>query len=90
MVGNGCPWSIGELVDRLVVESIKCHHFNHEILKEQAKPEPDDGRIARLLSGSQAANEQRVKMRDAVDRELARAIKSGEVGGGKTARTYGA
>lgn len=81
--------SIGELVDKLCIENIKCHFCNHAIQDEQAKPDQDDKRIATLLLASQQANEKRVRLCDAINRQLAKAIKKGEMNYMPTVRTYG-
>jgi len=81
--------SIGELIDKLCIENIKCHYFNHAIQDEQTKPDPDHQRISSLLLASQQANELRVRLRDAINRRLAEAIKSGDMDYVLTARTYG-
>lgn len=80
--------SVGELIDRLCVENIKCHYFNHAILAEQTKAEPDHKKISELLSACQQANELRVRLRDAINKQLAEAIKSGDMDYVPTARTY--
>lgn len=82
--------SVGELIDKLCVENIKCHFFNHAIEAEQAKPNPDHQKISELLLYSQRANEQRVRLRDAINKQLAEAINAGHMDYAPTARTYGA
>lgn len=81
--------SIGELVDKLCIENIKCHFCNHAIQDEQTKSDQSDKRIATLLLASQQANEKRVQLCDAINRQLADAIKSGHMDYAPTVRTYG-
>lgn len=82
-----CP--IGELIDKLSIENIKCHFFNHKIKEEQAKPRPDNDKIAALLANSQEAGEQRVRLRDAINKAIAGAVAKGHLEYvSSVARTY--
>lgn len=82
--------SIGELIDKLTIENIKCHYVNHEVLVERKKEHPDSCRIAELEARARASGEQRVRLKDEINRRLAEAIARGEIGTPTEARTYGA
>lgn len=80
--------SIGELIDKLSIENIKCHHANEAILRERKKPDPDTGAIAAAEWRARTSGEQRVRLRDEINRRLAEAITRGRIGTAAEARTY--
>jgi hypothetical protein len=67
--------SIGKLIHNLCMKNIKCHCCNHDIEDEQTTVEPDNNKIARLLLISVRANGERVRLRNAINKQLAKAIK---------------
>lgn len=80
--------SIGELIDKLSIENIKCYHANESILAERRKPEPSGQRISDLEFKARKAGEQRVRLRDEINRRLLDAIKRGSIGLSHDVRTY--
>jgi hypothetical protein len=80
--------SIGELIDRLSIENLKCAHANHEILSERRKSDPDHARISELEFKARKAGEQRVRLRDEINQRLAEAIERGRIGHAPDVRTY--
>jgi len=80
--------SIGELIDKLSIENIKCHHANEEILAERRKYKPNTNRISELEYKARKAGEQRVRLRDEINRRLAEAIKRGGFSHAPDVRTY--
>ena len=67
--------SIGKLIDKLSRKNIECYRCNHEIEDEQTTVDPDNNKIARLLLISVRANGKRVRLRNAINKQLAKAIK---------------
>jgi hypothetical protein len=80
--------SIGELIDKLSIQNICCHHANESILSERRKPEPDHARISELEFKARKAGEQRVRLRDEINQRLAEAIERGRIGHAPDVRTY--
>jgi hypothetical protein len=60
--------SIGELIDKLTIENIKCYDANQKILAERKTLEPVAQRIADWEWQARRAGEQRVKLRDEINR----------------------
>ena len=80
--------SIGELIDKLSIENIKCYDANMNVLEERKKEKPDHIRISELEGRARKAGEQRVRLRDEINRRLAEAIKRGNIGVTQEVRTY--
>lgn len=80
--------SIGELIDKLSIENIKCHHANEAILAERRSTSPDHERISALEFKARKAGEQRVRLRDAINHRLAEAIERGRLSHAPDVRTY--
>jgi hypothetical protein len=82
--------SIGELIDKLSIENIKCHYANNEVLRIREHPlvDRDHRRIAELEGVARAAGEQRVRLRDEINRRLAEAIVRRGFQSVSEARTY--
>lgn len=80
--------SIGELVDKLSIENIKCYHANESILAERRKDSPDHARISELEFKARKSGEQRVRLRDEINRRLAEALARGRIGTAPDVRTY--
>lgn len=80
--------SIGELIDKLSIENIKCHHANESILAERKKEKPDTARISELEFKARKAGEQRVRLRDEINRRIGEAIERGKIGASPEVRTY--
>jgi hypothetical protein len=80
--------SIGELIDKLSIENIKCYHANESILSERRKDEPDHVRISALEFKARKAGEHRVRLRDEINRRLAEAVTRGAIGFTPDTRTY--
>jgi len=80
--------SIGELIDKLSIENIKCHYANMTILNERAKAQPDDHLISQMEFKARTAGEQRVRLKDEINRRLAEVIERGKLGCAPEARTY--
>jgi len=82
--------SIGELVDKLSIENIKCYHANHAVLGEREKGRPDVERIAALEAVARKSGEQRVRLKDEINRRIAEAVSRGKINVAGEARTYDA
>lgn len=80
--------SIGELIDKLSIENIKCYHANEAILAERRSATPDHERISALEFKARKAGEQRVRLRDAINHRLAEAIERGRLSYAPDVRTY--
>lgn len=80
--------SIGELIDKLSIENIKCYDANTRILAERKKEKPNHALISQLELSARLAGEQRVRLRDEINRRLAEALKRGEIGSAPEIRTY--
>lgn len=80
--------SIGELIDKLSIENIKCHHANMMILKERQKEKPNADVIGQFELNARLAGEQRVRLRDEINRRLAEAIERGKIEYAPEVRTY--
>lgn len=80
--------SIGELIDKLSIENIKCHHANEGILVERRRAQPNTARIAELEWKARTSGEQRVRLRDEINRRLAEAVQRGRIGTAQEVRTY--
>lgn len=80
--------SIGELIDKLSIENVKCYHANEGILAERRRDKPDHKRISDLEWKARKAGEHRVRLRDEINRRLAEAIERGRIGHAPDVRTY--
>ena len=80
--------SFGELIDKLSIENIKCHHANEGILAERRKAEPNHKRISDMEFKARTSGEQRVRLRDVINKRLVEAIQRGGVGCAPDVRTY--
>lgn len=80
--------SIGELIDKLTIENIKCYDANQNVLTERKTEHPSAQRIADWEWQARRAGEQRVKLRDEVNRRLAEALERGSIQTAPEARTY--
>lgn len=80
--------SIGELIDKLSIENIKCSYANHEILELRKSDAPDHFRISLLEFKARSSGEQRVRLKNEINKRLAEAIKRGSIESSPEARTY--
>lgn len=80
--------SIGELIDKLTIENIKCYDANQNILNERRKEHPKAESIAGWEWQARRSGEQRVKLRDEINRRIDEAIKRGGMQTASEARTY--
>lgn len=80
--------SIGELIDKLSIENIKCYDVNKKILAERSKDNPDNNKIANWEFNARKAGELRVKLKCEINKRLNEAIKRGGFGVAPEARTY--
>ncbi len=80
--------SIGELIDKLSIENIKCYDANTRILIERKQPKPNSKAIADLEWRARTSGERRVKLRDEINRRLNEAIQRGGIQVTNEARTY--
>ena len=80
--------SIGELIDKLSIENIKCFNANMTILRERGKDHPDHEAISLNESKARRAGEQRVRLRDEINRRIAEAVARGSIGTAADVRTY--
>ena len=80
--------SIGELIDKLSIENIKCYDGNMEILRERRKGNPDHVRISEIEFKVRKSGEQRVRLRDEINRRIGEAIRRGGINSAPEVRTY--
>lgn len=80
--------SIGEIIDKLSIENIKCYDANTRVLEERKRKEPNPEEISRLEWRARTAGEQRVRLRDEINRRLDEAIRRGGFSTNAEARTY--
>jgi len=80
--------SIGELIDKLSIENIKCYDANNKIIAERKKEKPDHVYISSLEFKARTSGEQRVRLRDEINKRLAEALNRGTMGCSKDVRTY--
>lgn len=80
--------SIGELIDKLSIENIKCYDANMNVLAERKKEKPDHVRISELESRARKSGEQRVRLRDEINKRLSEALARGKIDCTKEVRTY--
>ena len=80
--------SIGSLIDMLSIENIKCYDANNKVMAERLATVVDHERISRLEMAARGAGEQRVRLRDEINRRLAEAISRGGMSTTKEVRTY--
>lgn len=80
--------SIGELIDKLSIENIKCYDANKKVLKERRKKNPSTKIISDNEWKARCSGEQRVKLRDEINRRLADALSRGHISTSQEARTY--
>jgi hypothetical protein len=81
--------SIGELIDKLSIENIKCARANHVVLDERRKPVADPVVIANMELLARTAGEQRVRLKNEINRRLDEAIRRGGISTAIEGRTYG-
>ncbi len=82
--------SIGELIDKLSIENIKCYDANTRAIAERAKESPSPAIIATCEGKARKAGEQRVRLRDEINKRLSEAIKRGGFDYAPDVRTYDA
>ena len=80
--------SIGELIDKLSIENIKCYDANRRVLEERVKEQPNLTVIASGEWQARTAGEQRVRLRDEINHRLAEALERGSIRTAREARTY--
>ena len=80
--------SMGELIDRLIVEDHKLGHFERAKAAEQKKENPDANLIVRWDKASRTANEKRSIIKGAIDKMFAKAIKEGKYSPIEEMRTF--
>lgn len=80
--------SIGELIDKLSIENIKCYDANAKILREREAKEPDHALISILEAAARASGEQRVRLRDEINHRIDEAVRRGSIGVRSEVRTY--
>jgi hypothetical protein len=80
--------SIGELIDKLSIENIKCYDANSKILAERAKESPDPAEIAALEWRARSSGEQRVRLRQEINERMREAIGRGRIETAPDVRTY--
>jgi len=80
--------SIGELIDKLSIENIKCYNANQRILEERKQANPSSQAIADLEWQARSSGERRVKIRDEINRRINEAIQRGRIQVANEARTY--
>jgi hypothetical protein len=81
-----CP--MGDLMDKLSIENIKCHFANMSILAERQKPKPDHQIISEMELTARTSGEQRVRLKDEINRRLAEALERSHIGCAPEVRTY--
>jgi protein-arginine kinase activator protein McsA len=80
--------SIGEMIDKLINEDIKCYDSNRRILEERRKERPDPQQISNLEFVARSAGEQRVRLKNELNKRLAEAIRRGGFESAAEVRTY--
>ena len=75
--------SIGELMDKLSIENIKCYDANNKILAE-----PNNELISTLEFKACKSGEQRVRLRDEINLRVAEAVSRGSINTSSEIRTY--
>ena len=80
--------SIGELIDKLSIENIKCYDVNRKVLEERAKDKPSAKIIAELEFRARKSGELRVKLKCEINKRLSEALQRGNIGFAPEARTY--
>jgi len=80
--------SIGEMIDKLSIENIKCYDANQKILAERKRKKPSSKKIAHWEWQARTAGELRVKLRVEINRRLNKAIQDGGFAIAEEARTY--
>lgn len=81
-------YSIGHLIDALSIENIKCYDANSKAIAERKREHPSAEIIANCEWQARRAGEQRVKLRDEINRRLNEAIGRGGFQVAPEARTY--
>ncbi len=80
--------SIGEIIDKLSIENIKCYDANKKILAERGKNAPDHRKISEWEFNARKAGEFRVKLKGEINKRLAEAFARGGINAPIEARTY--
>jgi hypothetical protein len=80
--------SIGELIDKLSIQNIICYDANNKIIAERKKENSDHIYISSLEFKARTSGEQRVRLKDEINRRIAEAINRGTIGCSKDMRTY--
>jgi len=80
--------SIGELVDKLSIENIKCYDSNMRAIAERRRESPSAETIADCELRARTAGEHRVRLRDELNRRLDEAIRRGGFDVAREVRTY--
>ena len=80
--------SIGELIDKLSIENIKCYDANRKILEERKCKSINSQSIADWEWQARRSGEQRVKLRDEINQRINDAIIRGGIQTANEARTY--
>jgi len=80
--------SIGELIDKLSIENIKCYDANTRAIAERKKTDPSATVIADCEGQARSSGEQRVRLKNEINRRLAEAIERGKIRHAAETRTY--
>jgi len=68
--------SIGDILERLVVANLNLSDWNHAVVEEEKKENPDLNKILELDRKLRATNEERVAAKNAIDRKLKEIIET--------------
>jgi len=79
---------IGELIDKLCGEMIKCYDLHRKINDERAKDDPNHTKISNWEFGTRLSGEKRVALNDAINSRLNEAIQRGGIKVVKNVRTF--
>jgi hypothetical protein len=80
--------SIGELIDKLSIENIKCYDGNNKILDERLQENPDFRKISELEFKVRKAGEQRVRLKNEINKRIQEALVRGYIQISPETRTY--
>jgi hypothetical protein len=80
--------SIGDLIDKLSIENIKCFDANMKAIAERKKDKPSAALLAKCEGQARTAGEQRVRLKDEINHRLAEALERGRIQCAPEARTY--
>lgn len=81
-------FSVGELIERLIIEVVKVSVLENRKAEEQKQNKPNSELITKWDKASRSANEMKVKIKNELDKKLKEIIEEGKYNFTEIGRTF--